>query len=604
MMETHLKKSIPSSFKEEKNFESVNLLWAKDLKFSENKFFFISLLHLGIHIFLFTSFLFFVQKDHLFINLQSWFFVYGLLFLLFSLDALVLHFYHKIKNNDFILYGFLFLNAVLFTLMAQAFFLGTLVINSLVTIYLLQILCIGFVKSYKGALLFGLSVSFMFFLNLLFEPSFANEMPLSRVFTFHSLVFFVFSLLAGFLGDQFNRLKLDFNISRQGENSLEHLHHLVADNIPMGVLTVGPYGDIIDLNKKGHHILGLSSLNDITSLSLPQEIKNHIQSFQDRFKKEGVVMGSSYKTRIPLLQEFESSRSNQKTSSQKLLKILEVECSRFKGRTGLWNTLLMFQDITKQVKKNKQKLQENKEAMIGRMITSVVKEFKQPLSEIHANLDLIDLNHSSLTKNEEFIQNSLRELKRLRGVMENFLDYVRPLEKSKDLGISEVDVNSILDELFEEIDFPSGLINLDITLASKSVFYANPYLIKQAFNHVLKNAKESMILHLKGQKESGHLKIQTFDQLDQVVVRIWDTGLGFEEPQKDALFDAFYTTKENATGLGLCIAKKIVESQNGSLSLTSKGKGKGALCQMTWLTGPSGKPEIGTLKKINPKICA
>ena len=589
--------------------DGVSHYWTRQLKLTENKFFFISALHLIIHILLFTGFLF-VQKDHLFLNLHSWVLIYQGLLYLFIGSALGFYFYEKVKNSDAISYGCLFLNSILFTMVLAPVL--TVRPEILILIYLFQILCAGWVKAYRGAFLMGLTLSFLFFLLLIFNPLMANEMSLSSVFILHSLMFLFFSLLSGFFGAQLNKMNWTLKATQRQIYSLEHLNHLIADNVPLGVLITNDDGEVIHLNRKGYSILSVSELEESFSVELPKEIKTHLDVCKEKWIREGAIMGSSFKSRLSVLQESHSVKD--KLSSDRDLKTLEVLSSPFRdSETGGWNTLLVFQDITLQVEKNRQTKQKDKMAAIGRMAAGIAQEFKKPLSGISASLQLMDLNNKNGKENKKLMDQALGETKRLNNIVMDFLDYAspHPLGGVPGQSTGEVDVNALLDDITDHLsldDFAlKGRLSLDITLTSKGLFYGNSDLVKQAFLNVIKNARDSVVKRLEQKKEEevlGLLKIRTYDKADRVVVQVEDNGVGFKERKKEQLFEPFYTTKENGTGLGLPMAKKIVESQAGVLSLTSEGEGKGAHCEMIWKVGPRGRPEVGKIKKIDPKICA
>jgi len=70
------------------------------------------------------------------------------------------------------------------------------------------------------------------------------------------------------------------------------------------------------------------------------------------------------------------------------------------------------------------------------------------------------------------------------------------------------------------------------------------------------------------------LIVQTSSEGPNALIRISDTGVGIEPERIDRIFDAYYSTRPQGSGLGLSTAKKIVESHNGTISVTSKpGKG-------------------------------
>jgi signal transduction histidine kinase len=68
----------------------------------------------------------------------------------------------------------------------------------------------------------------------------------------------------------------------------------------------------------------------------------------------------------------------------------------------------------------------------------------------------------------------------------------------------------------------------------------------------------------------GTLKISARQEGDQIIVEFADTGCGIEPENIDKIFDPFYSTKPNGTGLGLFVSYGIIEGHHGSISVKSK----------------------------------
>ena len=96
-------------------------------------------------------------------------------------------------------------------------------------------------------------------------------------------------------------------------------------------------------------------------------------------------------------------------------------------------------------------------------------------------------------------------------------------------------------------------------------------LLEQALLNVLRNAVEAM-------PKGGTLDLEASSRVirgqEQVVLRIADTGDGISSHQLERLYQPFYTTKAQGTGLGLCLARKYVRAHGGDLNVVSQpGKG-------------------------------
>jgi len=92
--------------------------------------------------------------------------------------------------------------------------------------------------------------------------------------------------------------------------------------------------------------------------------------------------------------------------------------------------------------------------------------------------------------------------------------------------------------------------------------------LKQALWNILLNSAEAM----EGNK--GTIKIQLFNDNENVVLTIEDDGCGIPEENLSKIFDPLFTTKPNGTGLGLPIVNEIIAQHNGRIFVESK-KGVG-----------------------------
>ena len=87
--------------------------------------------------------------------------------------------------------------------------------------------------------------------------------------------------------------------------------------------------------------------------------------------------------------------------------------------------------------------------------------------------------------------------------------------------------------------------------------------LKQCIVNLVKNAVEAM-------PEGGDITLSLGLQGGDVVLQVTDTGVGMNEHEQDRVFNPFYSTKKDGSGLGLAMIKKIVEELGGRVKLASK----------------------------------
>ena len=111
-------------------------------------------------------------------------------------------------------------------------------------------------------------------------------------------------------------------------------------------------------------------------------------------------------------------------------------------------------------------------------------------------------------------------------------------------------------QIIQKIQTPLPLINVD------------PILIEQVLLNLIKNGLESM----KGSKKSN-LTLVVESSKTEVIFSVHDDGSGVASEIEDRLFESFFSTKSEGTGIGLNICRSVIESHNGKLWFSNKTSG-------------------------------
>jgi signal transduction histidine kinase len=224
-----------------------------------------------------------------------------------------------------------------------------------------------------------------------------------------------------------------------------------------------------------------------------------------------------------------------------------------------------FNTMVSELKKNKEKesLLQRKErlASLGQLAAGVAHEVKNPLNAI--NLTIEHLRDKFLDAKDDqasnYIETIQDEIRRLDKTVNNFLNYVR----SENLERKPADMNALIDEILNlyERELASGRIRVKKKYAPGFVLNVDRERLKTALVNILLNAIQSV-------SGEGEITIET--DADSRRIMISDTGCGIPEKDLEHIFDHFYTTKSNGTGLGLPTAYKIVKEHNGEITISSR----------------------------------
>ena len=219
---------------------------------------------------------------------------------------------------------------------------------------------------------------------------------------------------------------------------------------------------------------------------------------------------------------------------------------------------------------------------INRITSSVAHEIKNPLNSIAARLDYLQSwATADFPEAEQEIQFIFKEVNRLDRVVRNFLDFTRPIELAHD----EVDIVALTAEV-------AGLVKLDAARHGVSVRFSSskdeigvcgdPDLLKEAIMNIVTNGIEAM-------PGGGQLDISLRGENGQCSIMISDTGTGIPESQRDKIFELYFSTKENGSGLGLPMSYRAIELHGGNIHVDSE-PGKGTSFCLSLPTMEIGKP--------------
>jgi two-component system, NtrC family, sensor histidine kinase AtoS len=234
--------------------------------------------------------------------------------------------------------------------------------------------------------------------------------------------------------------------------------------------------------------------------------------------------------------------------------------------------LAIDRDITerKQTENALQRAQQIRVA--GEMATGLAHEIKNPLAGIKAAMEM--LSHETYFPEEDrvVLTRAIDEIKRIEYLMKSLLNFARPPQPQ----FARTDVNAVLETVVGSVlkdpaftrDASRAIDiqkNYDLHLPA---VMADPMQLQQIFMNLLLNAAEAM-------SEGGTLVLETtFDRgLGKLQIKISDTGMGVDAAVIHNIFQPFFTTKAKGTGLGLAITKRLVEENEGQISIESKTGG-------------------------------
>jgi signal transduction histidine kinase len=205
--------------------------------------------------------------------------------------------------------------------------------------------------------------------------------------------------------------------------------------------------------------------------------------------------------------------------------------------------------------------------MIGRFMSSIAHEIKNPLTGISAGIQYLSKKLQSGVSEKETVEFILAEIGRLNRIVDDLYRISKPPE----LVFDQTNVNDVVEKsllcLSEEILRKRITISQDLASNLPSI-QADAERIQQVIINLLKNSVEAC-------PEEGKVELITARAEDRVLITVRDSGPGIPEEERRRVFEPFYSTKQKGSGLGLAISRTIVESHGGTISVEGRA-GRGA----------------------------
>lgn len=350
--------------------------------------------------------------------------------------------------------------------------------------------------------------------------------------------FYLVATTSGYLSERFKhkrealeQAKLDTNAILQSMNS--------------GLIVVDLKGNLLYKNKVADKILGQAtekSLDELTQ-KLPEFGKYLSKLLHEKFlgKLEEVKLGT---------------------------RTIGINTSRLQGKNGeKRGAIFVFQDLTEA------KITERL-ATIGRFSSDLAHEVRNPVTAIQGSCELIKAG-TTLNEKKRLLEIVLRESQNLNEVVTNFLSFTRdePL-KLEPIKVEKVIADAV--KIAKEV-FPHNEIPVKVIQSAPLGLKLDRDQMKTAFLNLITNAIQSMNGEGELQIEIKHPgeKYKLFEEEHQVpqnlaVITFKDTGQGISEADLPQIFNPFFTTRKEGTGIGLSIVSRIVENHNGQIEVKSR----------------------------------
>ncbi len=291
--------------------------------------------------------------------------------------------------------------------------------------------------------------------------------------------------------------------------------------------------NLVAIDMDGNIKLQTKEKNSISQSDISKAIK-YISEKKEAFSEEKIVEGQVYKNKYYPV----------KTKEGEIERIIVYsEC--------ITETHLMeiaFQQLEKM-------------AGVGQLSAAIVHELKNIMARINGAAYILSLNNQSSASLKE-VQTIQKSIEEAENVIVTLLDFSKKEPDGKEIIHIETMINQII--LLSKKEIIEKSIQVTTTIESE-LYWISGY--KEALKVIIQNLISNAIQAI---DTEGEIVIESFEEVDYIIIKIKDDGAGISIEPKEDIFKAFVTTKKSGTGIGLWIVKKLIDSMNGKIEVNER----------------------------------
>ena len=405
----------------------------------------------------------------------------------------------------------------------------------------------------------GLLYSLPIFLDLsalyegLIEPTRLAGMGISSDEAFytvflHLCLFYFCAFISGYLAENLFWASRELKKIRFETNEiLEQMHS--------GLMTIDSNGRIVYFNRAAGEILGVDH-RMARETTIHQLFHPGLQNFVER------IESSLFSRRSELRSEI-----NIKHPEKGVLPLgISLSILSDEGRPR--GIIAIFQDLTEAKKLEARLRASDRLAAIGRLAAGIAHEIRNPLASISGSVEVLKDDLKLKGDDLRLLDLILKESARLNTILTDFLNFARVTRASS----GRCDLVSVISEVIALVS-SHGQINQSIHILrymhKSRIFVAGGEdQVKQILWNLLLNASQAV------DESTGMIKISADECRDlgeagMVRLIVADNGPGIPENIREKIFEPFFSTKADGTGLGLPIVARIVDCLGGRIEIDS-----------------------------------
>ncbi|MFH1699969.1 MAG: ATP-binding protein [Candidatus Zixiibacteriota bacterium] len=279
-------------------------------------------------------------------------------------------------------------------------------------------------------------------------------------------------------------------------------------------------------------------------------------------------------SRLPfaLPQEFFSGQASisqelEIKTPQNQLRTILLGATELPSKAG-GGVVILIHDITRRKRLEEENRRRERLVEMGDMAAGVAHEIRNPLNAIGIAAQRLKMEFNPPEDNDGYntlTKNILSETERLNQILTRFLD----LARSKAMEDTPVDLNEAIERGINSVDDEARQNGITISFPAEKSFMVRCQIekLQQVFINLIRNSIQAM-------KFGGEVIIDVLETANEgVVITISDTGPGFEDEVLSRIFQPYFTTKTDGSGLGLALAYKTISECGGTIEASNHPNG-------------------------------
>ena len=332
----------------------------------------------------------------------------------------------------------------------------------------------------------------------------------------------------------------------------------ILESMHSGVVAIDLDGKVTTINKAGLEILGIER---------DKVLKRSCEEVMASANGSGSLLNIAVNNKLNLI-----SRKREVVGPDNKKIWVESSVSLLKKNDGsVIGAIEVFKDLS-EIKMLENRLEEaDNLASIGEMTASIAHEIRNPLNGIKGFASLLDGGFNHKDPRKRFVNHIVKGVDNLNNMVTDLLMLAKPIKPD----VKVHDVMEIMDEVIsiarEDLRVSGNSIDISTDYEMRSAFLnCDRIMLYQVFFNLLKNSFQAI-------SDSGSVLVKIHSRFNDnamscgsdIEISIADNGVGINEESLARIFEPFYTTKSNGTGLGLSLVQKIIKMHKGQIELES-----------------------------------